>query len=456
MLLIDSKQSEVERSAADGIKKDVRAGANSFGKPKFALRLMLAGAAPLLLFGFISAISLRGGNADAASRVQWCFGLATLWICAISLTNARRASSGAAAQLSSMIDFTRAAAAGDFGRDLRDSGDPRSAGLEQALRRMVGSFDATVAEIERSAAQLTSAAGEMADTSDQAGQAIGEIAHSIGSISQGASQQVEVVVETSGAVAEIEAAIQNAADTADEALRQTAETENLTDEGVSRATEVQEAMLAVHDASVASAETLRSLGEKSGDIDEIVQAITDIAAQTNLLALNAAIEAARAGEQGRGFAVVAEEVRRLAEDAHSSAGHIAELIGEIQVQTRDAVSAMDDGLARVENGFDAVNRNRQAFFEISGAVRTFRESSGRIAEIAGKVAGDAALVREQIEEVASVAQQSSASTEQVSASTEQTSAASQQVTASAQQVAQTAASLAELAKRRTVRVGAAG
>ena len=88
-----------------------------------------------------------------------------------------------------------------------------------------------------------------------------------------------------------------------------------------------------------TAEVVRSLGEKSSDIDQIVKAITDIAAQTNLLALNAAIEAARAGEQGRGFAVVAEEVRKLAEDAQVSAGDIAGLIGEIRDQTTDAITA---------------------------------------------------------------------------------------------------------------------
>jgi methyl-accepting chemotaxis protein len=91
---------------------------------------------------------------------------------------------------------------------------------------------------------------------------------------------------------------------------------------------------------------IKSLGDRSLEINQIVSLIDEIAAQTNMLALNAAIEASRAGEQGKGFAVVADEVRKLAERSSSATKDISAFIEMIQDATADSVQSME-GIRRV-------------------------------------------------------------------------------------------------------------
>lgn len=95
---------------------------------------------------------------------------------------------------------------------------------------------------------------------------------------------------------------------------------------------------------------IKRLGESSQEIGEITALIADITEQTHVLALNAAIQAASAGEAGRGFSVVAEEVQRLAERSSAATRQIGALVRTIQMDTSDAISAMEKSTAGVVEG----------------------------------------------------------------------------------------------------------
>jgi methyl-accepting chemotaxis protein len=113
---------------------------------------------------------------------------------------------------------------------------------------------------------------------------------------------------------------------------------------------------------------IKSLGEKSLEINAIVEVIDEISAQTNMLALNAAIEAARAGEYGRGFAVVANEIRTLAERSGEAATEIAELVKSIQNETNEAVTAMEESTGQVEIGVRLADDAGRALSEIQSVI----------------------------------------------------------------------------------------
>jgi methyl-accepting chemotaxis protein len=299
----------------------------------------------------------------------------------------------------------------------------------------------------RSAAGVSAASQQMAETASEAGRAVGEIASAMSDLARGAERQVQAVDSARRGADEVGERIGHSVTAAQETADAADSARAVAQEGVEAARRATAAMEQVSGASEAVTGAIRDLAGKSEEIAGIVQTITAIAEQTNLLALNAAIEAARAGEQGRGFAVVAEEVRKLAEEAQRSATQIAGLLSEIQGQTQAAVELVEDGTRQTQDGTQTVAEARNAFERIGAAVESM---SGQIAEIAAAaqlIAAETGTVRDHVTDMAAVAEQASASAEQVSASTEETSASTQEIAASAQQLAATSSELEALVGR---------
>ena len=310
----------------------------------------------------------------------------------------------------------------------------------QRLREVMGTVTST-------AGSVTAASQEMSSTSEEAGKATGEIAQAISGVAEGAERQAKMAEEATRSAEEITRAVAESAENAARTAEVATNAHRAAEQGVGAAEKASHAMESVRDSSNEVTETIRALAEKSEQIGQIVQTITGIAEQTNLLALNAAIEAARAGEQGRGFAVVAEEVRKLAEDSQHAAEEISELIGAMQSETSRAVTVVEDGAKRTQDGVAVVEETREAFLSIGQAVQDMDTRIAQIAAAAEQITASATSMQQNVSEVAAVAQESSASTEEVSASTEQTSASAQQIAASAEELANNAEALNEMVAR---------
>ncbi len=144
---------------------------------------------------------------------------------------------------------------------------------------------------------------------------------------------------------------------------------------------------------------IAALSLQAGNIGEVIQLISDIAAKTNLLALNATVEAARAGDAGKGFAVVAAEVKNLADQTGKATESIAEQIGGIQ-GVSDAVVRKS---ASIHNTIKRIN-------EISAAIAAAVEEQGAAThDISEKIAVVAEQANKVSDRVSDIAQHSAAS-----------------------------------------------
>ncbi|PLT33330.1 methyl-accepting chemotaxis protein [Bacillus sp. V5-8f] len=203
----------------------------------------------------------------------------------------------------------------------------------------------------------------------------------------------------------------------------------------------------IQDSVRGSSEIVKNLGNRSSEIGNIVEMITNIAAQTNLLALNASIEAARAGEHGKGFAVVANEVKKLAEESAQSAQQISKLVNEIQTETANAVVEMESGTSKFGTGMERLQ-------DVNGSLQQVYHSSNESSKEVDKIFIEIEKLLSKVEDVEQVikgnSEKSLESTRyirEVAASSEEQLSSIQDITASIEQTAKFAEEMSDLLKR---------
>lgn len=320
--------------------------------------------------------------------------------------------------------------------------------------------------------QVARGASEQSASLQQTAGSVGQLSRAIEQIAFGAHEQARAVEEATRAVEAVTSAIESVTTNAQAGSKEWDATAESAMGGARKANETVVGMDKIKRAMDLVSARVSDLGQRSGDIGNIVATIDDIAAQTNLLALNAAIEAARAGDQGRGFAVVADEVRKLAERSSTATKEIAALVSGTQAGVREAMSAMQQGTQDVQAGCklatdagvaldEILTRSQNVknqVAEISAAAGSLMDLSqamkGAMQQIIKIVEENAAATRQMmassealaraVEATAGVAEENSSASEEVSASTEEMSAQVQQALAAAQSLSETAEQMARL------------
>ncbi|HLT63419.1 MAG TPA: methyl-accepting chemotaxis protein [Pseudohongiella sp.] len=262
-----------------------------------------------------------------------------------------------------MQDIARGS--GDLSRRLEENGNDELSRLGSSFNIFVGKLADIIRQVLMTNAEVT---GKSAQFSQMIERTAGRSAAQL--------EETELLASSTTELSSSLADVADGAQTSVEAAREANCATQKATEAVSSTRASVEKLSGSLSSIQQKVHDMRDHNEKVHSVLEVIQGIAE---QTNLLALNAAIEAARAGEQGRGFAVVADEVRSLAQKTQSSTLEINTIIQNLQDNTTQIVSAMDQGVSLSRECVGSANSANELLESVLASVQLIAERSRDIA-----------------------------------------------------------------------------
>lgn len=261
-------------------------------------------------------------------------------------------------QVIRLLDDVEGAARGDLTVRAEVTADVLGA-VADSFNLTIRSLRDIVSQVKRAAAAVNNAALQNEDFAR--------------SLSADALRQAEEISNSLNSIQEMTDSIQEVASNAREAANVTAQATEAAARGEEAVDRTVSGILEIRETVAETTRKVKRLAESSQEISKIVALISQIASRTNLLALNASIEAARAGESGRGFAIVADEVRQLADRAAKASKEIEQIVLQIQSETGNVMTAMEEGTQLVIEGTRRAEQAKNSLDEIIEVSRRIDE-----------------------------------------------------------------------------------
>jgi methyl-accepting chemotaxis protein len=315
-------------------------------------------------------------------------------VCGLGVLIAR----GILGPLTRTMTVLQSLADGDLRQKIEVDSSDEIGSMGQALNRAIDGMANTIQSIAGSAEHMASASEELSSSANEQ--------------AQSAERQKDQTTQVATAMQEMSSTVLQVSENstrAAEAARKAADTAH---QGGAIVNDTLQRMREIATSVSGTAKKMEELGKSSDQIGRIIGVIDDIADQTNLLALNAAIEAARAGEQGRGFAVVADEVRKLAERTTTATKEIAQMIKNIQDETKTAVGAMVQGTQQVEEGVKSTAQAGDSLQQIIQMAEQVGEMITHIATAATEQSSATEQVNSNMDQIARLVKESAVGVQQ--------------------------------------------
>jgi methyl-accepting chemotaxis protein len=347
-----------------------------------------------------------------------------------------------------MVETADELANGDFRDKPRRVHNKDEVGLlAKALLNLRNNVGEMLKSINTSSSELYNASEELTASAEQSAEASNQVSEAVNGVAVATETQLHLSQKADSMVSQISTSIIQVLDNTKKVSDSAEKTAVTANEGEAAIDKVVSQMKIIAEKTSDTSGVIDDLEIKSKQIGNIVDVISSISEQTNLLALNAAIEAARAGESGKGFSVVAEEVRKLAEQSQEAAKQITNLISEVQLKIKTAVTFMNDGKREVEEGAKVVSVAGKSFEEILLMIQDMSAEIHEIYDSVEQITSQTEHVVAAVNDINSESKKTSEEAQTISAATEEQSASTKEIAVASENLSDMAEKLQEAMRR---------
>ncbi|HEX9061262.1 MAG TPA: methyl-accepting chemotaxis protein [Clostridia bacterium] len=313
--------------------------------------------------------------------------------------------------------------------------------LSSSFNTMIENLKSLIRKLADSSFRVANSAEHLKNGAEQNTRAISQIASTVQTVSFGAEEQFKKSSETAEVVNEMLEGNKKVYDNAQTVLATSEMATRVADAGNEKMEQLMNQISAIERKIVEAQQNTELFAVRAGEIEGILEAITQISSQTNLLSLNAAIEAARAGEHGKGFSVVAEEIRKLSSESASAVTEITGILREIQNQSGSVAESMTAGVSAVKQGTYIALEAKDSFKDIVNTSVEVKNEIKMINDEIEKMVNGIEKIEGMSKNISEIAKQSSAGSEEVAAAIEEQTACLQEILSSSTQLSDMASEL---------------